>query len=66
MLLGHATPDETADLRARATRRRVGHALDAMSRLAAEVAAGGEVPASDELHEIARAAERAEYTPKQR
>jgi hypothetical protein len=62
VLLNHLTEDEATELRLRAARRRVVHALDAMSRLAAEITAGREPPESDELHEIARAAQRAEYT----
>lgn len=65
VLLNHLTEDQATELRQRAARRRVVHALDAMSRLAAEIAAGREPPESDELHEIARVAQRAEYTRKQ-
>lgn len=65
VLLNHLTEDEASELRLRAARRRVVHALDAMSRLAAEIAAGRKPPGSDELHEIARTAQRAEYTRKQ-
>lgn len=65
VLLDHLTADEATDLRARASSRRVAHALDAMSRLAAQIADGREPPASDELHEVARAAQRAEYTRRQ-
>ncbi|MBB4665289.1 hypothetical protein [Conexibacter arvalis] len=66
VLLGHVAEDEAIDLRARAVSRRVAHALDTMSRLAAEIANGREPPESSGLHEIARAAQRAEYTRKQR
>lgn len=65
VLLNHLTEDEATELRLRAARRRVVHALDAMSRLAAEMTAGREPPESDELHEIARVARRAEYTQNQ-
>ncbi|ADB52321.1 hypothetical protein [Conexibacter woesei] len=65
VLLNHLTEEEASELRLRAASRRVVHALDAMSRLADEIAAGRKPPESDELHEIARAAQRAEYTQKQ-
>lgn len=65
VLLNHLTDGEASALRLRAVGRRVVHALDAMSRLAAEIDAGREPPESDELHEIARIAQRAEYTQKQ-
>lgn len=66
VLLDHVPAERAADLRARAESRRVTHALEALSRLAVELAAGRTFPESDELHEIARTAERAEYTSKQR
>jgi hypothetical protein len=62
VLLSHVADHEASEVRARAVNRRVAHALDAMGRLAAEIADGREPPTSDELHEIARAAQRAEYT----
>lgn len=64
-MLNHVSEDEASELRSRAARRRVIHALDAMSRQAAEIASGREPPESDELHEIARVAQRAEYTQNQ-
>ena len=63
--LNHLTEDEASELRLRAAPRRVVHALDAMSQQAAAIAAGREPTESDEFHEIARAAQRAEYTQKQ-
>ncbi len=65
VLLNHVSEDETSEVRARAVNRRVGHSFDAMSRLADEIADGRQPPESDELHEIARAAQRAEYTQRQ-
>lgn len=65
VLLNHVSEDESPEVRARAVSRRIVHALDAMSRLAAEIADGRQPPESDELHEIARAAQRAEYTRSQ-
>ncbi|MDO8185405.1 hypothetical protein Q5424_09835 [Conexibacter sp. JD483] len=65
VLLSHVTPEGTDNLRVRAKTRRVAHALDALSQLATELAAGREPAESDELHQIARLALRAEYTFKQ-
>ena len=65
VLLKNLSADQSADLRARAAQRRVGHALDAMVALAAEIDSGRALPASDALHRIARAAMCAEYTPRQ-
>lgn len=65
VLLNHLSEDAGSEIRARAVSRRVVHALDAMSRLAAGIADGREPPESDEWHEIARAAQRAEYTQQQ-
>lgn len=62
VLLQNVSPDQAVALRTRADQRRVGHALDAMTELAAEIDAGRTPPASDELHRIARASLRAEYT----
>ena len=65
VLLKNLSADQSADLHARAVQRRVGHALDAMVALAAAIDSGRPLPDSDELHRIARAAMRAEYTPRQ-
>lgn len=65
VLLNHVSEDEATEVRVRAVSRRVVHSFDAMSRLADEIADGRQPPESDELHEIARAAQRAEYTQKQ-
>lgn len=62
VLLKNLPEDQSADLHARAARRRVGRTLDAMIALAVEVDSGRALPESDELHQIARAAMRAEYT----
>jgi hypothetical protein len=61
VLLGGIPTDEVADLDTRAPQRRVSKILAAMRSLNDEIADGRDVPASDELHEIARAALRAEY-----
>jgi hypothetical protein len=53
--------DELTDLSARAPMRRVTKILSGMLATSREIAAGGEIPASDEMHEIARTALRAEY-----
>jgi hypothetical protein len=64
-LLGGMPGDEVADLDARAVQRRVSKILAAMRALAEDITSGRrEPPASDELHEIARTALRAEYAPR--
>jgi hypothetical protein len=64
-LLGGMPDDQLADLDARAEHRRVTKILTAMRTLAEDITAGRrEPPESDELHEIARAALRAEYAPR--
>lgn len=64
-LLGGMPDDEIADLDARAAYRRVTKILAAMRTLADDITAGRrEPPESYELHEIARAALRAEYAPR--
>lgn len=65
VLLTELTEAEQADLDARAPERRVTVVVDAMRRLARELPSRSEAPATDELHEIARAALRAEYSPRQ-
>ena len=64
-LLGGVADDEKADLDTRAEHRRVTKILTAMRTLADDITAGRrEPPESDELHEIARAALRAQYAPR--
>jgi hypothetical protein len=65
VLLAGLSDDETAGLDARAPARRVTRILAAMRQLVAELAAGREAPASDELHALARDALRAEYAPRE-
>lgn len=65
VLLADLTEEEAADLDARAPQRRLTTILGAMRRLADELPARADPPASDELHEIARAALRAEYSPRE-
>lgn len=65
VLLAELTDADQADLDARAPERRLTVIVDAMRRLARELPSRSEPPASDELHEIARAAQRAEYSPRQ-
>lgn len=65
VLLVELTEAEQADLDARAPERRLTVILDAMRRLARELPSRSEPPASDELHELARAALHAEYSPRQ-
>ncbi|HEY1457943.1 MAG TPA: hypothetical protein VGF15_05455 [Solirubrobacteraceae bacterium] len=62
MLLSGVADDEGMDLDARASSRRVSTILKAMRDLADDLARGREPPESDELHEIARTALRAEYS----
>lgn len=61
-LLGGMPQDELAELETRAPVRRVTQILAAMRSTSREISAGGEIPASDEMHEIARTALRAEYS----
>lgn len=64
-LLGGIPDDEVRYLDTRAVSRRVTAILKAMRTLAEEIAGGRrEPPASDEMHEIARAALNAEYAPR--
>jgi hypothetical protein len=65
VLLKNLSEDQSADLHARAAQRRVAHTLDAMIALAVEIDSGRALPESDELHQIARTAMRAEYTSRQ-
>jgi hypothetical protein len=65
VLLAELTGAEQADVDARAPGRRLTVIVDAMRRLARELPSRSEPPASDELHEIARAALRAEYPQRQ-
>lgn len=64
MLLAGLTGDDAEALGARASTHRVGAILKAMHMLADDLAAGREPPESDELHDIAQTALRAEYPPK--
>ena len=58
---------ETVDLDVRAGQRRVTKILAAMRTLSDEITSGRrEPPDSPEMHEIARAALRAEYAPRSR
>lgn len=65
VLLVELTEAETADLDARAPARRLTTIVDATRRLARELSSRSDPLASDELHEIARAALRAEYSPRE-
>jgi hypothetical protein len=63
-LLGGVPDDEVAALDARAEQRRVTRILAEMRALADDITSGRrDPPATDEMHEIARAALRAEYAP---
>jgi hypothetical protein len=64
VLIAGLSADEEAALQARAAARRVGAILKAMRRLADDLESGRAQPESDELHEIARDALRAEYSPR--
>jgi hypothetical protein len=63
VLLAELADEEAADLDARAGQRRVTKILAAMRRLADELPSRAQPPADDELHQIAREALRAEYSP---
>jgi hypothetical protein len=65
VLLAELSEAEQSDLDTRAPGRRLTATVDAMRRLARELPSRNEPPTSDELHEIARAALRAEYSPRQ-
>jgi hypothetical protein len=63
VLIAELPDEEAADLEARARQRRVSAVLEALRRLGDGLASRAEPPADDELHEIAREALRAEYSP---
>lgn len=65
VLLAELAEQEIGDLEARAPQRRVTAILGAMRQLADEMPARATPPDTDELHEIARAASRAEYAPRE-
>lgn len=62
VLLAGLSEEETTHLDARASNHRAGTILKVMRQLAADIIAGGAPPDSGELHDIARAAFRAEYS----
>jgi hypothetical protein len=64
VLIAGLSAEEDAALDARAAARRVGSVLKAMRHLAVDLASGRARPESYELHQIARDALRAEYSPK--
>jgi ABC-type amino acid transport substrate-binding protein len=64
-LLAGLSKDEADDLDARVATHRVSTILNAVRKLADDLEAGSAPPDSGELHQIARAALRAEYPPKQ-
>lgn len=64
-LLAGLSEDEADDLDARVATHHVSTILNAVRKLADDLEAGSAPPDSDELHQIARAALRAEYPPKQ-
>lgn len=64
VLIAGLSPEENGALDARAAARRVRAILEAMRRLADDLERGRAQPESDELHEIARDALRAEYSPR--
>jgi hypothetical protein len=61
VLLVGVSAAESVDIDARAANRKLGTILNTMRALAENVAAGGSLPDSGELHQIARKALRAEY-----
>jgi hypothetical protein len=64
VLIAGLSVEENNTLDARAAARRVGAILKEMRRLADDLESGRAQPESDELHEIARDALRAEYSPR--
>ena len=64
VLIVGLSAEEDAALETRAAARRVVAILKAMRRLADDLESGRAQPESDELHEIARDALRAEYSPR--
>jgi hypothetical protein len=66
VLLANLTDEETTDLERRASDRRVVRMLQSVRKLADDISSGRELPSTDEIHELARAALRAEYSPESR
>jgi hypothetical protein len=64
VLIAGLSTDEEAALDVRAGARRLGTILKTMRELADDLTRGRAQPEGDELHEIARAALRAEYSPR--
>jgi hypothetical protein len=62
VLLASVPTAESPDLDARAASRKVGTILNAMRGIADKLAAGGSLPDSGELHQVARDALRTEYS----
>lgn len=62
MLLSGVSDDEARNLDVRAADHRVGTILEAMRNLTANLVVGRAPPESDELHDIARTALKAEYS----
>lgn len=60
-LLADLSDEEVLEIDRRAASRRITNILQAVRRIAADIAAGGPSPDSGELHEIARAALQGEY-----
>jgi hypothetical protein len=63
VLLAQMTAEDSGDLLRRARQRRLTKVLESMAVLASDVAAGQDLPETDELHAVARSALQAEYTP---
>jgi hypothetical protein len=61
VLLAGLTAQEQQDLERRAPAHRVAAVLEALREIERRLLAGGRQPESDELHRIARAAQRADY-----
>jgi hypothetical protein len=61
-LLADLSDDEATELHRRAAGRGIVRVLDAVRKIAANIATGGAPPDSGELHEIARAALQSEYS----
>jgi len=61
VLLAGLTVREQEDLERRAGAQRVSAGLEALREIERRLLAGGRPPESDELHRIARAAQRADY-----
>lgn len=66
VLLANLPNEEVTDLERKASDRRVARMLQAMRNLANDISRGQEPPSTDEIHALARATLRAEYSSESR